>query len=780
MKTKLTLILFLAAVAALAVAVGLTRAQEPQPPGGVGIQAALGTAFTYQGQLKQGGNPVSATCDFQFSLWDSLSNSTGQIGSTQTRTGVQVSNGLFTIPDLDFGAGAFQGDARWLQIAVKCTGDSTYTTLTPRQALTAAPYALFSKAAPWNGLTGVPSGFADGVDDTGWSLTGNSGTTPGTHFLGTTDNQALEFKVNGQRVLRLEPNGFSPNVIGGYSGNSVGAGVGGATIGGGGYLASPNSVTGWYGTVGGGWSNTAGGNQATIAGGRGNTTNGDDATVGGGASNNASGQAATVAGGNINTASGYVATVSGGGNNAALSDGATVGGGMNNTVRGDNSVIGGGAYNTISVTMAAIGGGWSNLITGTASYATIGGGYDNLITGTASMGTIGGGDANTVSSWNATVGGGIHNTASGDSSTIGGGGWNIASGIATTVGGGNNNQAWASYATIAGGSDITVTANGQYAAVGGGSNNTASNQYATIGGGTGNIASGVVATIGGGASNTASGSPATVGGGRNNTASGLDATVSGGNYNAASGVAATIPGGYQNTAAGAFSFAAGLRAKANNQGCFVWGDATNADVSCNDNNRWIARASGGVYFYTNANLTTGSYLAAGGSSWNAVSNRALKENFAPVDTRQLLERLAAIEITTWNYRSQDPSIRHIGPMADDFNALVDGLGGEGKDYINSLDADGVSLAAIQGLYGLVQEKDARIAELEARVAALEEQNAAQQAQLDALEARVAALERRAGSGSVSARDFPAPWLALGGLAMLGAVVYWRRKNGGRR
>jgi len=148
MKGKWTFIGSLLAVALLALAVGSGQAQGPQPPtesvqpqGGAGIQAALvGTAFTYQGQLKSGGNPVNGTCDFQFTLYDAASGGTSL--GTQTKTGVSVTNGLFTIPDLDFGAGAFQGDARWLQIEVKCAGDPSYTTLTPRQALTAAPYAL--------------------------------------------------------------------------------------------------------------------------------------------------------------------------------------------------------------------------------------------------------------------------------------------------------------------------------------------------------------------------------------------------------------------------------------------------------------------------------------------------------------------------------------------------------------------------------------------------------------------------------------------------------------
>ena len=563
MKSKWTLLGSIVAVLLLMLAAGLTQAQGPTPSGGVGVQAALGTAFTYQGQLKKAGNPVNGTCDFQFGLWDSQSNPTGQVGTTQTRTGVTVTNGLFTV-QLDFGAGAFQGDARWLQIGVKCAGDASYVTLSPRQPLTPAPYAL---------------------------------ALPG---------------------LWTQQNADSPNIIGGYSGNSVTSGVVGATIGGGGESGSTNRVTDNYGTVGGGMNNQAGNADA-------DTTNTPYATVGGGYGNTASATYATVGGGAYNTASG---------------SNATIGGGFNNTARSEG--------------------------------ATIGGGNGNLITATAAYGTIGGGQSNTASGSNATIGGGSSNTA----------------------------NAW----------------------------------YATVGGG---------------------------------------------GYNTASGYAATVPGGVKNTAQGNYSFAAGYKAKANHQGAFVWADSTDADFASTANNQFAVRATGGVYFYTNSGLTSGSYLSAGGSSWNAVSNRALKENFNPVNTRVLLERLAAIPITTWNYKSQDPAIRHIGPMAEDFNALVDGLGGEGKDYINSLDADGVALAAIQGLYGLVQEKDARIAELEKRVAALEAHNAAQQAQIDDLEARLAALEQRVGGAPARTSTLPVYGLALGGLAIIGAVAYWRREGGGQ-
>jgi len=124
---------------------GTARSEEP-PGTGRGAQAAMATAFTYQGFLKQGGSPVSSSCDLQFSLWDDVSAGT-QVGSTLTSAGVGVGNGLFTV-SLDFGASPFGGEARWLGTSVRCpAGAGEYTPLAPRQALTAAPYALYATSA---------------------------------------------------------------------------------------------------------------------------------------------------------------------------------------------------------------------------------------------------------------------------------------------------------------------------------------------------------------------------------------------------------------------------------------------------------------------------------------------------------------------------------------------------------------------------------------------------------------------------------------------------------
>lgn len=98
-------------------------------------------------------------------------------------------------------------------------------------------------------------------------------------------------------------------------------------------------------------------------------------------------------------------------------------------------------------------------------------------------------------------------------------------------------------------------------------------------------------------------------------------------------------------------------------------------------------------------------------------DRNLKTDFAPIDNAEILEKVVELPITTWRYKAEDPTISHIGPVAQDFHAAF----GVGRDErgIATVDAEGVALAAIQALYHKLQEKDAKIAELEARLEALE-------------------------------------------------------------
>jgi len=654
MKAKkfLSRVLLIGLPLALAGGMGLVLAQGPGPQGPLIPQEEVGTAFTYQGRLTDASTPVDGACDFRFALWNA-STGGSQVALGLEETNVPMTGGLFTA-NLDFGSGVFNGEARWLAVAVRCpAGNGDYVNLFPRQALTPAPYAL---------------------------------ALPG---------------------LWTQQNITSTNLIGGYSGNVVTAGVTGATIGGGGNNGSHHHVTDNYGTVGGGLNNQAGDNAGT-------TEDKPYATVGGGV-------------GNI--ASGYYATVAGGHNGTANADETTVGGGRGNAASGER---------------ATVSGGWGNEASGYVA-------------------TVGGGGGNTASGNFACAAGGNHNTASGVFASVGGGELNTASGYVVTIGGGHHNQAAADYATIAGGGSgqpaLGNRVTDEYGAVGGGYNNQAGDgagttddrSHATVGGGCGNTASGISATVGGGHGNTASGGFAAVGGGFNNTASGYQAV---------------IPGGGYNIAQGQWTLAAGQHAQANAKGCFVWGDSsTVANVTCDIMNRWVARASGGVYFYTNSGLTSGMYLSAGGSSWNAVSDRERKENFAPVDAQELLERLAETPVTTWNYKSQDPTIRHVGPMAQDFNVLIEGLGGEGEDYINTLDADGVALAAIQGLYAQNQ--------------ALQAENTDLQQQVDDLEARVVALEAAVGNAA-PARRAQSSLLPGAGVLLTGLGLVWVARRGGGR
>jgi len=377
-----------------------------------------------------------------------------------------------------------------------------------------------------------------------------------------------------------------------------------------------------------------------------------------------------------------------------------------------------------------IGGFKDNWITSGVYGATISGGgqSDDANRVTDNYGTVGGGRNNqagnnegtTEDATCATVGGGRNNTASGYSAIVGGGRGNTASGYSATVGGGSGNTASDNYATVGGG--YQNTASGNCATVGGGTHNETSDSDATVGGGCKNEAGGLRTTVGGGESNKASANQATVGGGYENTASGDRATVGGGAYNKASGNQATIPGGRDNTANGTYSFAAGQRAKAIHRGAFVWGDSTDADITSFGNNQFIVRAFGGTWIISGTSASV--VLPANGSAWVSRSDRSMKRNIRPVDGKDILSKLAHIPISRWSYKAQDPQIEHIGPMAQDFYSAF-GLGEDDK-HISTIDPDGVALAAIQGLYEMVQEKDAQIA--------------AQQQQIVTLESRLAALE----------------------------------------
>ncbi|HWD93236.1 MAG TPA: tail fiber domain-containing protein [Verrucomicrobiae bacterium] len=320
---------------------------------------AQGTAFSYQGRLNNGAGLANGVYDFSFALYDAPSAGAQQ-GVPVTISALSVSNGFFTT-SLDFG-NQFTGANRWLEISVRTNGASLFSTLSPRQTLAPTPYSItagnvvgavsasqltgplpaaslagtYGNALTLNnvgnsfagngaGLTGVNAVTLQGLGPTSlWQTTGNSGTTPGNNYLGTSDNLPFEIHANGLRCFRIEPNDIhGPNVIGGSQLNYVAAGIEGATIAGGGSGTNfyktlfTNSVSGDFGTVGGGAANIVTNYGGTVSGGFRNTA-GELSSVGGGQFNKAVGLLATVPGGDENLADGDSSTAIGGyGNHAA-------------------------------------------------------------------------------------------------------------------------------------------------------------------------------------------------------------------------------------------------------------------------------------------------------------------------------------------------------------------------------------------------------------------------------------------------------------------------------
>jgi hypothetical protein len=277
-----------------------------------------GTAFTYQGRFNTNNVPYSGTAEFQFTLWDAASGGNAVATNNPVAVFASVTNGLFTAT-LDFGSNPFSGPPRFLQIDARTTIDA-FTPLTPRQPLTPSPYAItasnltgrlpvaqLSGAVPLaqlpaavvtngaggvnltgtftgngTGLSGVNASSLNGlVNSNIWQLNGNS--VSAGQFLGTTGTNALEFKVNGQRALRIEyatnsPYGSIPNLVGGSPANLVSNGFIGAVIGGGGRSIFPNRVGAHFATVTGGGGNTASGLFSTAMGAS-TTASGENSTA---------------------------------------------------------------------------------------------------------------------------------------------------------------------------------------------------------------------------------------------------------------------------------------------------------------------------------------------------------------------------------------------------------------------------------------------------------------------------------------------------------------------
>ena len=405
-----------------------------------------------------------------------------------------------------------------------------------------------------------------------WRTGGNTGTTAGTDFLGTTDNEAFELHVNSARAFRVEPTSIStaPNVIGGSSTNHVASGVVGATISGGGSIEmgegteyNPNLIrdNADFATIGGGKDNVI-------------ATNSESATIAGGQSHNIE-------------------------NNAWFS---TIAGGSGNTVRS------GGTY-------AVIGGGLANRVETNVNYGTIGGGINNVIATNSDYSVISGGSLNGTG-------------ADASYATVAGGRQNSANAAYASVGGGQGNTVGSQYAGIASGQNNTINSGSDKSAIGGGINNIVSSSGAFVGAGLANVVDAATATwsfIGAGANNSITGTSdsAVIGGGQHNTNVGSYSFIGAGLSNRISATHAMIPGGFSNHVSGAFGFAAGNRATAAHTGSFVWADSEGAEFASSANNTFNVRSGGGVVLETSgagATLDGSAILTSANGAQLSVNN----------------------------------------------------------------------------------------------------------------------------------------------------------------
>jgi hypothetical protein len=291
--------------------------------------------------------------------------------------------------------------------------------------------------------------------------------------------------------------------------------------------------------------------------------------------------------------------------------------------------------------------------------------------------------------------------------------------------------------------------------VGGGSGNVSQADYSTMGGGFGNqiLNFADYSFIGGGNQNVAQGEYSTVPGGYQNSANDIASTVSGGYNNSSTGSYATVPGGENNLASGVASFAAGLNAHATLAASFVW-NSFSATANSNDDHRFQVfgangfdveyfsqRPDGGGTHWAGIGIIagqtigtwTGAYLSDSGV-WQNASDRNRKTAFAPVNSREVLAKVATMPMQSWRYTNETDMVRHLGPTAQDFKATF-GLGTDDKS-IGTVDEEGVALAAIQGLNQKLEETQQEVKAKDGEIKNLKKQNDSMAERLNELEAKM--------------------------------------------
>lgn len=334
------------------------------------------TEFSYQGRLSNPpGTPANGLFDFQFTVFDAISGGSAIVG--QQRLNVTAVNGVFNV-SLDFGAGAFPGPNRYLEIAVRPTGSGAFTTLSPRQPILSAPYAIKSLNAANADNSVSLGGLAASrfvQQDAGGNVSVGGNLTVNGTATNSIVNAATQFNLGGQRVMGNA--GTDNFYVGSEAGASLTSGVQNSFFGIRAGASNPTgSLNSFFGFEAGFKNNTGGANSffGTLAG-RNNTT-GDQNSFFGRSAGLSNSQGAD------NSFFGYVA-------------------GLSNTLGGSNSFFG-----SLS--------GWQNTT-----------GYDNAFFGQNS------GSANTTGFENSFFGksAGLRNTTGSDNSFFG-----INAGINNTTG----------------------------------------------------------------------------------------------------------------------------------------------------------------------------------------------------------------------------------------------------------------------------------------------------------------------------------------------------------
>jgi hypothetical protein len=222
--------------------------------------------------------------------------------------------------------------------------------------------------------------------------------------------------------------------------------------------------------------------------------------------------------------------------------------------------------------------------------------------------------------------------------------------------------------------------------------------------GSGNSSSASGAVICGGgfdgvntAANTQS-SSSFIGGGLNNAGNGIYSGILSGSTNTVGAGSCIVMGGITNSTTGANSFVAGTHVANTTAGSFVWSGTVGSAFNGSAVNSFNVRSPGGSYIVstTLVGFNTGVMLAPNAGAWSVLSDRNSKENIQLADISLALDLLSSLTIYTWNLITQDPSIIHIGPMAQDVYNVF--LHNEDPRFINDADAAGILIACVQRLY----------------------------------------------------------------------------------